>query len=157
MITFYPCKEEQTVEFSADRSCRWFFAQRWSHGAAVLWVMHNPSNGCAIHLDPTLTRVKNFSKNWGYGAFVGCNLNPHVRVDRGIVPGSTPQADRINRYWISRAAEEATAVVLAWGHLARTPRGSMSCCPLGNGSTASDTPVTGPQDTHFICGGTLSV
>lgn len=43
----------------------------------VLWVMHNPSKANEVDTDPTITRIINFSKSWGYGGIYVGNLSPY--------------------------------------------------------------------------------
>lgn len=40
----------------------------------VLWVMHNPSTADGIQDDPTIRRIINFSKDWGFGGIYVGNL-----------------------------------------------------------------------------------
>lgn len=47
----------------------------------VLWMMHNPSTADGETDDPTIRRIINFSKSWGYGGLYVANLTPYRATD----------------------------------------------------------------------------
>lgn len=47
----------------------------------VLWIMHNPSIADALIDDPTIRRITNFTKDWGYGGIYVGNMFPYRSTD----------------------------------------------------------------------------
>lgn len=43
----------------------------------ILWIMHNPSTADGDHDDPTIRRIINFSKSWGFGGLYVGNIYPY--------------------------------------------------------------------------------
>lgn len=85
-------------------------------GPTLLWIMLNPSTADGTTDDPTIRRVKDFTERHEYGRAVVVNLyalrspNPeHVRERLDVAEG--PE----NFGHIMAAAEDARAVVCAWG------------------------------------------
>ena len=56
----------------------------------VLWIMHNPSTADGENDDPTIRRIINFSKDWGFGGIYVGNLfayraaNPKELLNKDI-------------------------------------------------------------------------
>lgn len=61
--------------FSNDRKHRFQLWRIWDTSKPfVLWIMHNPSTATEIEDDPTIRRIIQFSKSWGYGGIYVGNL-----------------------------------------------------------------------------------
>lgn len=88
----------------------------------VLWVMLNPSTADAIVPDPTLRRVMEFSRAWGYQKLQIVNLYAY----RTAFPHELWLADdpvgAENDAWIHQAAQGASRVILGWGTHAKPER-----------------------------------
>lgn len=84
----------------------------------LLWVMLNPSTGDGMTDDPTLRRVRSFTKREGYNGFVVVNLyayrspKPDVlaHVDDPVGPMNWTTQDR----WLADR-EVIAEVVVGWG------------------------------------------
>ncbi|KQS33991.1 DUF1643 domain-containing protein [Dyadobacter sp. Leaf189] len=53
----------------------------------ILWIMHNPSKADSVSDDPTINRVTDFSKRWGFGGFYVGNLFPYRETNPDILKG----------------------------------------------------------------------
>lgn len=82
----------------------------------VCWIMLNPSTADADQDDATIRKCIAFSKRWGYGSLVVVNLFAFRSTDPDALPGPIDLRDpRRNEEEITDAANEARAVVCAWG------------------------------------------
>lgn len=81
-----------------------------------LWVMLNPSTADGAQDDPTIRRCVGFSKAWGFGGLVVCNLFALRATDPGAVLGHPapvgPDADA----WIRDRLTGVERVVCGWGN-----------------------------------------
>lgn len=59
---------------SDDEVYRYTLRRTWGSGKAALWIMLNPSTADALVDDPTITRVMEFSRRWGFGSATVINL-----------------------------------------------------------------------------------
>lgn len=96
----------------------------WDDGLPTLtWVMLNPSTADAEQDDPTIRRVRRFSKEWGYGGFTVVN----VYAWRATKPSDLPDSDVVaaGPLWQQHFTEavESAPVVVAWG-----ARGASRAC-----------------------------
>lgn len=68
--------------FSKDRKYRYLLIHSWKKNdlfekeeeKAISWIGLNPSTADENQLDPTLTRIRNFSESFGYNTFYMLNL-----------------------------------------------------------------------------------
>src|SRR3989344_2064891 len=66
---------ESIVKYSDCEKYRYVLTRIWkSKGGRVLFIGLNPSTADELKNDPTVTRMVNFSKNWGFGSLTVCNL-----------------------------------------------------------------------------------
>jgi hypothetical protein len=85
---------------------------------SVLWIGMNPSTADLGVDDPTVFKEQKFTRRWGYGRYVKCNVmdyratNPKTLLDADVLPCS---AD--NLPIIVEQARNAALVVLAYGSL----------------------------------------
>lgn len=114
-----------TAEFSTCRKFRYVLKRfvrdrlfRSSPYKRVVWIMLNPSFASEQVNDPTIRRVINFTRDWGYDQAIVVNLFPFCAtypdelrtagISRG---GEGSKNDRA----IIAALKEADLVMLAWG------------------------------------------
>ena len=107
------------AEFSACGRYRYYLTRIWSLDSdrgSIVWIALNPSTADAVKNDPTVTRMMNFSRAWGYGGMWLLNIFALRSTDPG---GLRPVSDPIgpeNDYWIKTVAgHESLDVVCAWG------------------------------------------
>lgn len=108
--------ETSGAEFSLCMYHRYRLWRCWDPaGERITWVLLNPSTADENVLDPTLRRVQDYSKRWGFGRFDVVNLfawratDPKDLRERGFPVG--PE----NNATILEAVSGARAVVAAWG------------------------------------------
>jgi len=85
---------------------------------SVLWIGMNPSTAAGDVDDPTVAKECKFTKRWGYGRYVKCNVmdyratHPKMLLDEHVLPCSNR-----NLQTIIAEARRASLVVLAYGAL----------------------------------------
>lgn len=85
---------------------------------SVLWIGMNPSTADLNVDDPTVFKEQKFTRRWGYGRYIKCNVmdyratDPKSLLEAGIVP-----ATEENLKTIIEQARKAKIVVLAYGSL----------------------------------------
>lgn len=137
--------------------CEAYRYRLWRHWCAsapwIVWVMLNPSTADTTVDDPTVRRVRGFTKAWGFGGFDVVNLFAYRATSPADMLGARARGVDIlgpDRDKHLRAAfESADGVVCAWGsHSTATPpvmRAVMALVPAGMpvgclGRTASGAP-----------------
>lgn len=110
-----------TAVFSECGRHRTLLTREWEGAALpgyVLWIGMNPSTAAADLDDPTVFKECKFTRRWGYGSYVKCNVmdyratHPRMLLADGVVACSPD-----NLPAIVGAAKEAALVVLAYGAL----------------------------------------
>jgi len=105
--TFSPCRQ---YRYTLTREV----ASLDGHGV-VCWVMLNPSTATAETDDPTIRRVKAFSRAWGYRSASIVNLFAYRSTEpRRLLYVEDPVGPENDRV-IREVAGNANAVVVAWG------------------------------------------
>ena len=103
--------------YSKDRKYRYALTRVWDiHKPMVLFIMLNPSKANAIQNDPTITRVIGFSKRWGFGKVVVCNLFAYCATQPTDLFKQKKPIGKFNDYWIGKFSKEAHQVILAYGN-----------------------------------------
>lgn len=112
-----------TAVFSACGRHRTLLTREWEGAALpgyVLWIGMNPSTAAADVDDPTVFKECKFTRRWGYGSYVKCNVmdyratHPKMLLAEGVEACSAE-----NLPAIVEAARGAAVVVLAYGALHR--------------------------------------
>jgi hypothetical protein len=103
------------AEFSSDRKYRYALWRVWDRSKPlVMFIGLNPSTANETALDPTITRVMNFSRYWGYGGFYMMNLFGIVSSKPAILlTDPDPLGD--NDQWLWKIAGQCEMIVFAWG------------------------------------------
>ena len=108
---------ERTALFSKDQRYRYRLSRIWDREKPlVLFIMHNPSTADAYKEDPTLRRIINFAKDWGFGGLYVGNLYPYCAV--------RPEKDRKlpntvinkNKRHLKMMINRVDKVLFAWGN-----------------------------------------
>lgn len=111
----------RSAVISADGAYRYRLDRRWRAGAAVAWVMLNPSTADADAEDATSRRCAAFSRSWGFGALSVVNLYALRATDPAELWLAKDPVGPENDRYIAEALTGA-AVVAAWGAGARPGR-----------------------------------
>lgn len=87
----------------------------------VAWIMLNPSTADESTNDPTIRRIIDFSRRWGFRDLRVVNLVPLRSPNPATVVrhyGGPPFEGEffLNHGYIERAVNEADTVILAWGY-----------------------------------------
>jgi len=108
---------------SEDGKYRYQLSRIWDEEKPkVLFIMLNPSTADADVDDPTIRRVVNFSKSWGYGGvFVG-NLYAYRSTDpKGLKHTEDPIGPE-NMSHIQSLVGLTDKIVYAWGNNKKEPK-----------------------------------
>jgi hypothetical protein len=107
---------------SQDNKYRYQLSRIWDEGKPkILFIMLNPSTADANMDDPTIRRVVNFSKSWGYGGcFVG-NLYAFRSTDPKELQYTDEPTGKDNIGHIRSLIGLTEKVVYAWGNNQKEP------------------------------------
>ncbi len=103
--------------FSEDRKYRYLLGRRISASPRrLLFIMLNPSRADANKPDNTITRCRNFARDWGYGTMEVVNLFAYITPHRDrLAKISRPVGGNRTNEKIRNAIELADIIVVAWG------------------------------------------
>jgi len=114
-----------TADISPCGLYRYSLTRRWEDrgvsGDGLLWVMLNPSTADATENDATLRRIIRFSRDWGCRALTVVNLYALISTDPAELYRAEDPVGPENDAVIAKAAQEASAIVVAWGANAPHP------------------------------------
>lgn len=103
------------AEFSADRKYRYALWRIWDKSKPlVMFIGLNPSTANESSPDPTITRVINFARDWGYGGLYMMNLFGIVSSKPEILL-TDPDPLGENDHWLEKIAIECEIIVFCWG------------------------------------------
>lgn len=102
--------------FSPRRFYRYTLTRTWSDGPILLWILLNPSTADERKNDPTLRKAIAFSKAWGFGGLVFCNLFAFRSTDPRAMKREEDPVGICNDSVLIMAAHDADQVVCAWGN-----------------------------------------
>ena len=109
---------DNECQFSPDRRHRYSLIHRWNPlfgDRLILWIGLNPSTADESKLDPTLTRIADFSKRAGFDGFWMANLFAlRTPYPEEMMKADDPVGPE-NDAWLLRAAERCERIVAAWG------------------------------------------
>jgi hypothetical protein len=103
------------AEFSEDRKYRYALWRIWDKSKPlVMFIGLNPSTANETQPDPTITRVINFARDWGYGGFYMMNLFGIVSSKPEVLlTDPDPLGD--NDQWLEKIAAKCDRIIFAWG------------------------------------------
>lgn len=105
----YPCV------FSPCHKYRYTLECRWGRGRPAMWIGLNPSTADTQKLDPTLRRIREFTKKFGFSAFVMTNLFAwRATVPTDMMMAAEP-VGKDNDEMLLQTADKAGVVIAAWG------------------------------------------
>ena len=107
---------KKAAVISSCQNYRYTLSRIWDETKPIImFIGLNPSTADAENDDPTITRLINFTKSWGYGGFIMCNLFAFRATDpwnmfKAVDPVGTGNTDMILE--ASRGCEQ---IVFCWG------------------------------------------
>lgn len=101
--------------FSPCGNFRYQLRRDWNDGQNIAWLMLNPSIANANENDPTLKRVLDFSRRWGYGSLVVVNLAAHISSNPKRLKFATDPIGPLTDYWVKKSIDGARELLCAWG------------------------------------------
>lgn len=113
---------ESGAEFSPCGKYRYALWRIWdSTKPKVAFIGLNPSTANATSDDPTIRRVKAFSRDWGFGGVYMLNLFAIISPDpKVLLECEDPIGENDN--WTCSIAAKCSAVVFAWGSFPEASR-----------------------------------
>lgn len=101
---------------SPCRKYRYALWRRWEPQAPyALFVGLNPSTADEYTDDPTIRRCKRFASDWGYGGLCVANLFALRATNPADMIAHSDPVGPDNNAWLEHLANNASAVILAWG------------------------------------------
>jgi len=85
-------------------------------GDTILWVGLNPSTADEDTDDPTVRRMVDYSKRWGYANVIVANLFAFRATDPKVMRKAADPAGPENWNWLKRLYGQSRICVVAWGN-----------------------------------------
>jgi hypothetical protein len=102
--------------FSPNRVWRYTLHRNWSDDLPrIFWILLNPSTASETEGDPTIRRCIRFSKLWGFGGMILCNLFALRSTDPYVLSGHPNPAGDDNCRHIKESQSKCDKTVVAWG------------------------------------------
>ncbi|MDO5632063.1 MAG: DUF1643 domain-containing protein [Paracoccus sp. (in: a-proteobacteria)] len=101
--------------YSGCGGYRYVLTRRWGAGAALVWVMLNPSTATEAANDPTIERVERRTRMLGYDALSVVNLFAWRATRPADLARAADPVGPQNDAMILEVVAEAGAVLCAWG------------------------------------------
>lgn len=102
--------------FSDDKKYRWVLWRAWDFKKPkIMFIGLNPSTANEKKSDPTITRVINFAKSWGYGGVYMLNLFPYVTSKPELLEECSIEKIKHNDMVIKEYAAKSEKIIFAWG------------------------------------------
>ena len=82
----------------------------------IVWIALNPSTADENKLDPTLTRIKNYSIKFGFNCFYMLNIFAFRATDPNVMLKENNPTGKDNDYWIKHICKLSNTIVCCWGN-----------------------------------------
>jgi len=106
----------KAAQLSSCGEYRYILSRDWQPELArAMFMGLNPSKANAEEDDPTVRRMIQFTKDWGYGGFSLVNLSARIATDPRDLPKFAFSADLENIKWINHAFTTTHMTVACWG------------------------------------------
>ncbi len=108
---------KKTAAISADSLYRYALSRIWDEEKGlVTFVALNPSTADADEDDPTIRRLVNFTKSWGYGGFHVVNLFAYRATNPKQLKKVDDPIGSENNNWIKQLVSKSRLNVVCWGN-----------------------------------------
>jgi hypothetical protein len=106
------------AKFSKCRQYRYTLERLWepSQTESVLFVGLNPSTADAETDDPTVRRMGQFARDWGFGKMTVCNLFAFRATDPRVLKRARDPVGPANIRVLRDQARRANLIVACWGN-----------------------------------------
>jgi len=112
----WPADSIVKAGFSSCERYRYWLSEIWDQSKPlVLWILMNPSVACVKYSDPTLRRTGQFSRTWGYGGQLVCNVHAYRATDKNRLLEVADPVGPDNDKSILQMTSQAKIIVLAYG------------------------------------------
>ena len=117
--------EKENVGKGFRRVARYSDCEKYRYTLQITWddsknrivfIGLNPSTATEMKNDPTVTRMINFAKTWGYGSLSVCNIFAFRTTFPFELKKSKDPVGKENDEWILYEVRNADKVVVAWGN-----------------------------------------
>ncbi|MDG2397281.1 MAG: DUF1643 domain-containing protein [Flavobacteriaceae bacterium] len=110
------------AEISKNKLYRYSLYRIWNKNLPkVLFIMLNPSKADSKKNDPTLRRVINFAKNWGFGGVYVGNLHCFISTNPKEISIENKFHREKNIQSIKKMFRKSKLIIYAWGNNRSTP------------------------------------
>ena len=107
---------------SDDKAYRYQLSRSWDdEKESVLFIMLNPSTADSNIDDPTIRRVVNFAKTWGFGSVHVANLYAFRSTDPKGLKNVFDPVGSDNIEYVRELVGKVNKVVYAWGNKKTEP------------------------------------
>lgn len=107
--------------FSNNKMMRFLLWRTWEPCLPkVLFIGLNPSIAGVEENDPTIRRVINFAKDWGYGGIYMMNLFPYIATNPKDLLISNRGLKK-NHLYLWKYSQDCKEVIFAWGAYNKFP------------------------------------
>lgn len=108
---------------SPDNQYRYKLHRGWDESKpSIMFVMLNPSTADSEKDDPTIRRVINFSRSWGYGSVHVVNLYAFRSTDPKGLKTTQDPIGQDNIFHIQSLIGLVEKVIYAWGNNEKEPK-----------------------------------
>ena len=109
---------------SEDGIYRYKLERKWGPDPSniVGFIMLNPSIADGESNDPTMTRVINFARSWGFDGVIVCNLYAYITPQRELLTQVDDPVGPENEAYVRALVDECSTIVYGWGNDGREPQ-----------------------------------
>jgi hypothetical protein len=121
-----------TAQFSRCGRYRYTLERSWtlSQAGYVLFVGLNPSTADAQTDDPTVRRMGQFARDWGFGRMTVCNLFAFRATDPRVLKRARDPVGPANIRVLRAQARRAALIVACWGNHGQWQKQAALALPL---------------------------
>ncbi|MEK6847490.1 MAG: DUF1643 domain-containing protein [Nanoarchaeota archaeon] len=105
------------ARFSDCEKYRYTLNRTWDDSKGkILFIGLNPSTADEIKNDPTVTRMINFARKWGYGSVTICNLFSFRATFPDDLKKAPDPVGTETDFWLQHELVNAEKIIAAWGN-----------------------------------------
>ena len=113
----------KSAYLSTDKQYRYTLHRIWDDKKPmIMFIMLNPSTADSNNDDPTIRRVINFTKSWGYGGVHVVNLYAFRSTDPKGLKETQDPIGKDNIFHIQSLIGHVEKVIYAWGNNEQEPK-----------------------------------